>query len=228
MTEQPWRAAKIRLGRAAHSGARGDLRSAGEAYVRARGGAKGASGAARAGRKATASLAGFLSGIATGGVGAALERAGLAQFVGRDQAAVFAAITNALAPAGASTEEAAARHATAAVVEELYERFSVETNGLERLNAMNADDVRDAIESSIAKYIYFRWLGELCQRVEDKSVSGAQAERLEREMKAYVRDIVRLDLKAVDVLKLDWSGMAAARLLSDLYEQAYSVLGGPA
>jgi len=38
VSEQPWKAAKIRLGKAAQSGARDDLRSAGEAYVRARGG----------------------------------------------------------------------------------------------------------------------------------------------------------------------------------------------
>jgi hypothetical protein len=154
-----------------------------------------------------------------------LEHAGLAQFVGRDAKEVFAAITNALAPVGASSEESAARHATSAVIEELYERFAVEANGLDRLNAMSTDDVRNAIESSVAKYIYFRWLGELGLRLEDKSVSAAQAERLEQEMKSYVRDIVRLDLKSIDVLKLDWSGAAAAKLIVDLYAQAYSVLG---
>jgi hypothetical protein len=225
--EEPWRAAKIRLGRAAQSGERNDLRAAGAAYVRARGGASGAGGAARAGRRATASLAGFLSGVATTGIDRALEHAGLAEFVGRDQKEVFAAITNALAPPGASTEEAAARHATSAVLEELYERFSVEIDGLDRLNAMSVDDVRSAMESSIAKYIYFRWLGELGQRIENKSVSAFQAERLEREMKVYVRDIVHLDLKMVDVLRLDWSSAAATQLISELYEQAYSVLGEP-
>jgi hypothetical protein len=226
--ERPWTAAKIRLGRAAQSGgSRNELRSAGAAYVHARGGARGASGAARAGRKATASLAGFLSGIATGGIGEALKGAGLAQFIGRDASEVFAAITNALAPAGASTEEVAARYATTAVIEELYELFAVETNGLERLDAMSAEDVRNAIESSIAKYIYFRWLGELGQRIENKSVSAAQAERLEREMKSYVRDVVRLDLKAVNVLTLDWNSAAATDLMADLYAQAYGVLGEP-
>lgn len=225
-SEQPWRTAKVRLSRAVQSGGdRRALRSAGEAYVRARGGARGAAGAARAGRKATASLAGFLTGIATGGVRQALERTGLSEFVGRDAGEVFAAITNALSPDGASTEEAAARHATSAVLEELYERFAVDTDGLERLDAMTAADVRTALESSIASYIYFRWLGELGQRIENRSISAAQAERLEREMKRYVRDIVQLDLSGVDLLQLDWNAPDGAKLVAELYAQAYAVLG---
>lgn len=222
---QPWRTAKIRLGKAAQSGSRVDLRSAGTAYTHARGGARAASGAARGGRKATASLAGFFAGVASTGIRTALQRAGLAQYVGRDHDQVFAAIVNALAPAGSSTEEAAARHAAAEVLEELYTQFAVVAGGLERLNAMTADDVRAAIELSIAKYIYHRWLGELSQRLEEKSVSAAQAERLEREMKTYVREIVQLDLTSINVLQLDWNGPQGARLLEELYEQAYGILG---
>ncbi|NUP14283.1 MAG: hypothetical protein HOW73_50265 [Polyangiaceae bacterium] len=163
--------------------------------------------------------------MATDGIRTTLERAGLAQYVGRDHDQVFTAIVNALAPAGASTEEAAARHAAAEVLEELYAKFAVDAGGLERLDAMTAEDVRTAIELSIARYIYHRWLGELSQRLEEKSVSAAQAERLEREMKAYVGEIVQLDLGNVNVLQLDWSGPQGSRVLEDLYEQAYGVLG---
>ncbi len=224
-SDKPWMSAKIRLGRAAQSGSRDDVRSAGSAYVHARGGGRAASGAARSGRRATASLAGFVSGIADRDVRTALELVGLADFVGRDEAQVFAAIVNALAPNGASLEEAAARHAVADVLEELYTRFAVEAGGLDRLNEMTAEDVRTAIELSIARYIYHRWIGELCLRVEQKAVSSVQAERLEREMKQYVRDVVELDLGGIDLLRFEWNGAAGTRLLESLYEQAYAILG---
>lgn len=227
-TAEPWRAAKGRLGRAALPGSgRTELRAAGGAYVRARGGGRVASASAKAGRQSTASLASFFSSVASGGVAETLAKEGLARFVGRDAKEIFAAITDLLAPPGATSEEAAARHATASVLEELFERFAVEDGGLQRLDAMSAEDVRLAVEASIANYIYCRWLGELGLRIETKAISYAQAERLERDMKEYVRDIVKVDLQSSDVLAVDWKGAAGARIIHDLYEQAYNVLGEP-
>lgn len=46
-------------------------------------------------------------------------------------------------------------------------------------------------------------------------------------MKRYIRDVVRIDLKNVDVLNLDWNSTGAAQLIEDLYAQAYGVLGEP-
>jgi len=225
--DRPWASAKRQLGKAVQAGGtREAFRDAGHAYVRARGGSARASSGASAGRRASAALGGFLSGVATQGVRPALERLGLATLAGRDVREVFAAIANAIAPGGASLEEAVARRATAEVLQELYERYAVETNGIAKLDAMGIDDVRQALRSSIASYVYHRWLEELGAKIEEKSVSASQAERFERDMKAYVRDVVRLDLGKVDVLAIDWAGNAGARLMEELFAQAYAVLDG--
>ncbi len=226
-TEKPWVSAKRQLGKLVQAGGtRPALRDAGSAYVRARGGSSRASAGASAGRRTTAALGGFLSGIVAQGVRPTLERLGLATLAGRDVQEVFAAIANAIAPSGASLEEAVARRATTEVLQDLYERYGVEADGIAKLDAMGIDDVRDGLQSSIASYVYHRWLEELGAKIEEKSVSATEAERLERDMKAYVRDVVRIDLTKVDVLKVDWQGDAGTRLMEELFAQAYAVLGG--
>ncbi|MBX3221908.1 MAG: hypothetical protein KF795_15435 [Labilithrix sp.] len=225
--DRPWVSAKRQLGKVVQAGGtRAAFVDAGRAYVRARGGASQASSGASSGRRATAALGGFLSGIATQGVRPALERLGLALLAGRDAHEVFAAITNAIAPGGASLEEAVARRATTEVLQELYERYAVETDGIAKLDAMGVEDIREAIQSSIASYVYHRWLEELGAKIEEKSVSAREAERLERDMKAYVQDVVRLDLAQLDLLTIDWGGRTGSRLMEELYAQAYAVLGG--
>ncbi|WP_272421449.1 Qat anti-phage system associated protein QatB [Polyangium jinanense] len=202
------------------------FRSAARAYVRARGGSSGAAKTSRAGRAATARLGGFLAGVAADGIKPTLERFGLVATVGNDAQQVLAAISNAIAPTGASREEAVARRATNDVLKELYDKYAIASEGLARLEAMPADDIRKAVEASISTYIYYCWLEELGSRIEDKSMSGAEAERLERDMKVYVRDVVHLDLKDVDVLTLDWAGDAGGKVIEKLYAEAYQVLGG--
>ncbi|MFO0590453.1 MAG: Qat anti-phage system associated protein QatB [Polyangiaceae bacterium] len=225
---RPWASAKTRLGKVVLAGGtRESFQSAGRAYVRARGGSSGAARAARAGRRATAALAGFLSGVATNGLRPTLERLGLTSYVGRDAQQVFAAISNALAPAGASLEEAVARRATNEVLLGFYERLGVQENGLARLEAMSADDIKKAVEDSISAYVYHRWLEELGEMIEQRVVSPLEAERIEGQMRGYVNEVVHLDLKYVDVVALDWKGPAGTKLIEDLYAQAYGVLGGP-
>jgi hypothetical protein len=57
-------------------------------------------------------------------------------------------------------------------------------------------------------------------------VSPEQAVHLENEMREYVRDIVHLDLRSIDVVSLDWRSQQGEQLISGLYEQAYTMLGG--
>jgi hypothetical protein len=226
-TDNPWRSAKILMGNAAQAGGDRDaLRSAARAYTRARGGASQAAKTSNAGRNATARLGNFLSGLATKGLQDSLKDVGLSSTAGMDVREVFAAIANAIAPSGASVDEAIARRAVNEVLEKLYEECAAEENGIEKLGSMSVEAIREAIEASIAAYIYYRWLEELELRIERGAVSPEQAVHLENEMREYVRDIVHLDLRSIDVVSLDWRSQQGEQLISGLYEQAYTMLGG--
>jgi hypothetical protein len=89
---------------------------------------------------------------------------------------------------------------------------------------MDATSVREAIEASVASYIYHRWLQELGIRIEHNTITASQAVRLEQQVKEYVEETVKLDFRDIEVLTLDWHGAQAAQLVERIYMDAYSLL----
>lgn len=226
-----WRSARTAIGKAVHgtgsgssASGRRDYRATGRRYVAARGGAKKAAQGAVAGRRATAALAGFLSSIPSSGFTVALDKLGLADLAGQSVDAVLAAITNALSPQGATLEEAAARHATAETLADLYEKWGAQDGGLERLQDMTPDDVRGAVKESVSSYVFHRWALDLGAAIERGAVSAKQAVTMEREMRQYIRDTLVLELRGTDVLSVDWSGHAGRDLVEKIYQDAYALI----
>jgi hypothetical protein len=221
-----WRSARTLLGKVAKKTGdrKATFRRAAHSYVRAHGGAKRASQNSPSGRAATARLAGFLSDVARRGIDAALDALNLTSFVGRDARTVFAAISNALSPDGASPEQAIAREATNDVLSDIYERFVGDDGDISRLNALTGDDIVLAISDSVTTYIYKRWLQELGKQIEKKTVSAADAVGLEREVKLFIKDSVHLDFTAIDPLSVDWNADGHS-IVENIYTQAYSLFG---
>jgi hypothetical protein len=148
--------------------------------------------------------------------------------VGHDVEEVLAALANVLTPDGASKEDAAARTAVVAGLEELYERFLNEGRDFGALETMSAEDIKTAVESCVVTYVYNRWLGDLGLRIEQRAVSASDAIRLEREMRSFIREAVHLDIAHVDVIHLDWGGPAGRAFVDTIYRDAYSLFGGGA
>lgn len=222
-----WTSAKARLSSlASRGGGRRRIAAAGRAYVQARGGARNASRSATGARSATARLGGFLSDVANRGIGPALDALGLARFTGRDVNTVFAAIVDALAPEGADIEQVSAREAIEQTLAGLFEQYVAPDGSVAALGAMTPDAIRSAIEASVAASIFNRWLGDLERRLEEKAVSAAQAVKLERDVKSYILDTVKLDLQRVDPLTMQWGGAEGQAFVDRIYEDAYSILGG--
>lgn len=221
----PWRAAKRSLGVALRGvGGRRDYRRAARDYVAARGGSRRASQAAGSARGATARLAGFLSNVSTGGFAAAVQQLGLASLTGRPAHDVMAAITNALAPRGATLADAAARQAIADTLVALWEARGVVDGGLDRLQTMTADDVRGAILESVSSYIFYQWVLELGRAIERRAVSTNQAITMEREMRQYIRDTLQLDLASTNVLSVDWGGAQGQEITAKVYADAFALI----
>lgn len=226
-TSAPWRSAKAQLTRAVRGGGeRAHLRSAGRSYVRAQGGASRAAKSSTAGRHAAASLGGFLSDIASRGFAEAARSLGLAADVGRNADAVLASLVNAIAPEGATLEQAVARASSIETLAALYEKYSLESGDFSKLDEMGADDIREAIVDYVSTYVYNRWLEELGLMVEKHAVTPARAVKLEREMRSYIRDTIKLDLKGTDPLSMDWKGGPGRAFVQQAFEDAYGILGG--
>jgi hypothetical protein len=134
-------------------------------------------------------------------------------------------IANALAPDGATLEDAAARRATDETLAFLFERYSVATEGIEALNSLDMTGVRDALQVSVAGFIYQRWLQELGQRVEERAVTPQDAVKLERDIRSYVTEAVKLDLQGRDPLAVNWNDREGREIVERIYREAYSLLG---
>jgi hypothetical protein len=187
-----------------------------------------ASGSATCGKRATTAFAGFLAAAAARGFHAALESIGLAAVVGHDIDEVFAAISNALTPDGASKDDVAAREAVNDAMEELYDKFVDEGRDFSALEAMTPEDIAAAIESCIQAYVFNRWLGDLGMRIEERAITASEAVQLEREMRDFVRETVHFDMSQVNIMTLDWRGVVGRQFVENVYRDAYSLFGGDA
>lgn len=205
-------------------GDRGGLRNAASRYVGARGGSRTAARAAQAGRAATARVGGFLSGVAARGFADAARALGLTAHLGQGVERVLAAIANALAPDGATQEEAVARQAVNETLAYLYERYGLADGDLTKLDAMDRAGVAEAVGVSVAAYIYHRWVQELGRRIEENAFSAQEAVRLERDVRAFIAETVQFDLTRVDAVSLDWGGPAGQRFVEQIYADAYAML----
>lgn len=222
-----WSRAKRSLGAAVGSRNRGGhLRRAGRRYVRALGGSSAAARSSRAGRRSTAALAGFLVDVSRNGFNSAVRELGLGKFVGQDKETVVAALVNALAPDGASREEAVARRALSDAMRELCEKHAAEAMDLSRFQKLSPKDLTGVVMTAVSSYIYRRWLADLGLKIEQKSVSAREAVKLEREVKRFVRDAVRINVKGLDPLKVDWRGQEGKKIISVIYREAFGFIGG--
>lgn len=219
-----WSQAKRSMGRFASSGGAGNIRKAAGDYVRARGGATRAAKAVSAGRAATAGVVNFLSDVATRGIGEALHNIGLGEVLGQPVEKVLAAIVNALAPAGANFDDAAARRTVSEALTQVFERFGVEEGGISRLNAMDATGVAEAFRVSVAEFIFQRLMCESGKSVETKAISDREAHRRELELKAYIVETVKLDMRGRDVLTTDWKSRQNQQVIENIYREAYRLM----
>ncbi len=212
--------------RFAENGGGQRLGRAARAYIRANGGSRRAARAAVAGRKATVRLGGFLADVARSGLREAAERIGIANVLGQDAETVFAAIVDAIAPAGATPEEAAARGGISDALWRLYDEMSLRDD-VYNINALDAPAVAKAVEAAIVAVIFNRWLQEVGIRLEEHGPSPAEAVRRERDLKDYVRQSVHLDLEGTDILAMDWRSPTARQFIENKYTEAYAVFEGP-
>lgn len=220
-----WRAPKSTMTRWVRGSGPASLGSVARSYVSASGGPRGASAASRQGRAATARIGGFLADGLRNGFTQAARNLGLRNFVGRDAQFVLASFIDLLAPIGALREDAAARKAVIDTMSELFERFDVETNGLDALNSLDPAGMLELVEVSVTNYVNERFQQELIFRIEQGAISEVEANGLSAEVKGFIASVVRIDLGGIDPIVLDWQGPEGTAFVERIYRAAYSLFG---
>lgn len=225
----PWKTPKGSLSRYAGSisggggGQSGYLRSAMRGFVRAQGGARGATQAARSGRATAQRLGGVLATIVREGTVAVTQTLGLGQYVGQDANTLLVALVDQVAPSGALLEDAAARAATIQTLDELFQKYGVQDNGIEALNALDVDGVKNALEKYLGNYIYTRLVQVIGENIESKSTEDLI--KVEKAIKDYIFPRVRLELMdKTDVLSIDWRNEQGRAFVDQIYHEGYQLI----
>lgn len=220
-----WSSPKRAMSRYASTGGRdtGYIRRAGRGFVAAQGGARVAAAGSVSGRRSAARLGGALAAAVADGAAGLLRFLG-AQHVGGDVDALLSALVDAIAPAGALAEEAAARAAAAATLDEFFSTYGVDERGLDALDALPANVVGDILEHYTAEYVFTRLMETLASRIENGAASAQEVCRMERDLRAYVTEQIRSELSDRDVLQIDWSGPGAERLVNNVFTEAYAIM----
>lgn len=198
------------------------LRSAISGYVRAQGGARAASGAARAGRHSAQALGAFLWSASTQGPERALASIGLAEHLGSDASTLLGVLVDRLAPTHQGLEDNVARSAMTKTLHTLFEERGVSDGGLAALGAPTADDIPLIVEEYVARYIDERLIQVMGDGLQ--ALSMDEIVLREKEVWDFIRNTVRLDLQGVNVLKLDWSSREAAVLIDRIFTEAHHLL----
>jgi hypothetical protein len=216
--------AKLARSGAAGSAARARARRVARNYVRSRGGAIRAARGSVAGRQAARSIGGFLSNVARSGIAEALRQARLTQYLGSSADELLAGFSEAFLPPPNTLDEAAAREAGLAAFSDLLEQYGTSEGGIEALDQLDADGIRQAIEHFIGRYICNSALLMLSKRVEDGSIGPSRCEEVEGALREVIMSAVRFDFSTVDVVNLDWNSREARQMIDGLMIDAYSMV----
>jgi len=189
-------------------------------FVAALGGAGAATAASGATIGSTQRLADVAAALGDGGLGDALERAGLGHLVGQSRWEVLGALVEEVAGAAAGLEEAAIQSACVRVFEELFP----DQDTWEELASVRLD--QDQVVAIIERFVAECVFGRLAQAVDARLAAHDphERERRNRELQALVAQLVALRLEGRGVLEVDWRGDEGRELTERLVADVYARL----
>ena len=215
---------RLASGGATGGSARTRARNVARNYVRSRGGAWKAAQGSVAGRSAGSRIGGFLADVAQHGVAQALRNLRLDEYIGRPADDLLVGLAERLLPSPDSADDAAARKAGLDAFHELLQQYGALEEGINALDALDADGIQHALEHFIARYITADLLLRLSQRVEDGSSTVARCDQILSEIRSVVLETIRLDFKGRDVLAIDWNGPEGRQFIDRQLLNAYGLL----
>ncbi|MCG3209309.1 MAG: hypothetical protein FOGNACKC_02930 [Anaerolineae bacterium] len=195
-------------------------------YVHANGGAASAAQKATAANRAGARLGGLLSGIRSDGLGPALENAGLGHLIGRPASEVIRGIRDFLTGTGSSLDDE--------LVQEAFENFQEEIIGqcetFEELDATLSrlavvDTISESLERFFGYFVYKKFSRDFSERLLKIAGGIRQANRLLRDIKDYVFDMIRTKLHGRDLNQVDWQGQERLQMTEEIHASVWRVFG---
>lgn len=186
------------------------------------GGTRGKVAVVRAGQ----ALGSFISEVGSVGLDETLRRHGLENVIGQQPAQVLNAIADHLCADGGPLDDAVSR---SAVVEVLAEIFDDNEDSYADLRdrwdeTLDAAALQDLMSMFLIQSIFQRFLSEFADRIESNVMSGEAAERKEKEVFDFIKEMVKFELEDIDVSSFDWRGKEGKELIERNINTALSLL----
>jgi hypothetical protein len=153
-----------------------------------------------------------------------LTQLGLSNFIGHSSEETLAKIADAIAPIGATNDEAIARDAIIATLDQLYTKI-LETGGdITQLESLTPEMIKETVIEYVGIYIFKKWVYELGIAVEKNTVTEKQAIEMELEIKDFINAEVKLSLNGKNVQDFDLNNQANQQIIETIFQTAYSTL----
>ena len=161
-----------------------------------------------------------------------LGRSGITESLGQSADLFLVKLADALAPSGALTEDAIARDAMDATLEELYQQQGIGgADGLNVLERMTPAMMADSVVRYVANYIYGRVLQALTAHIHATAASAARIREVEQTARQYIDDAVRLDVDTTAFFGTNGAAFAARwdagegqQVIDRLFAESYRVV----
>ncbi|MDR4891598.1 MULTISPECIES: Qat anti-phage system associated protein QatB [unclassified Chryseobacterium] len=219
-----WGKSKGALTRLSNARSGASIRKAGKNYVNSLGGSRGATRAAVQGVITGKNYANFLGSIAEGGIANALQGLGIDEFIGRTSEEVCIAIANALAPIGATNDEAIAREALISTLDSLYGKMQEEGSDFTSISQLNLEQIKDTLIEFVSNYIFNKWMYELGGAIERGDVTEREVINLEIQVKDFIRAETIERYRDIPIETFNLNDRVNYIIIEEIFQTAYSTL----
>lgn len=201
-----------------------NIRKAAKGYVRTLGGSQGATKSASRGITVGGGFATFLGSASSRGLNATLTALGLINYIGRSSEEILAKIADAIAPTGATNDEAIARDAIITTLDIIYTKIAENGGDISALETLTPEMIKEAVVAYISVYIFKKWVYELGIAVEKNTVSERQAIEMETEIRDFITAEVQLAMQDKTIRDFDLNNVTNQQTIETIFQTAYSTL----
>ena len=220
-----WRPAKNSLSSFIKNPSASTFKSAAKSYVRAGGGAKSITKSIIAGKKAGVRLGSLLSSFSNSGVGNTFREYFNLDIDGLSLDSAINKIVDFLSPQDGTVEDSNTADAVAETLYEIYKDFDLSGNDLSVLDNITNENIQNILTSYVSSYIYTKWINELGIVMENKEISATLIVRIERQMKEFIKDSIKLEFSEIDFKnESTFEKNEIRRIMDYVFETAYQSL----
>lgn len=194
-------------------------------FIAALGGARQAARDSAGATTAGQAIGALISDVSRDGFRSTLAERNLEQFIGASASEVLARLLDLFSTSTDNLDQSAARRAVEEVENEILEHCeSFDDLEAEFEKLVDPGALAELLSSFIAAYVFYRLLEVIKERLRDGSSSRSVAQRLERELREYIKDQVHIELTGIDISGFDWRGEDGQQLISRLLRDALTIM----